>query len=130
MMFAMNQTLESFLEDLYTDELKKTVLLARANGETLVEVGRKLGVTKEFVRRVEAKISRRFAMSQSGRKIRSDFIALCASGAVQSPADLKACFGEHSAELAYLLRLYKASFFYSGDLQIDLATMIKLDEEN
>jgi hypothetical protein len=69
-------------------------------------------------------------MSHSGRKIREDLIALCASGAVQSTEDLKAYFGEHGAELAYLLRLYKESFFYSGDLQIDLATMIKLDEEN
>jgi hypothetical protein len=64
------------------------------------------------------------------RKIREDLIALCASGAVQSPEDLNVYFGEHGAELAYLLRLYKASFFYSGDLQIDFATMIKLDEEN
>ena len=49
--------LNEFLEELYTDELKKTVLLARANGESLEEVARKLGVTRELVRRVEALIA-------------------------------------------------------------------------
>ena len=117
---AEKKELNEFLEELYTNERKKTVLLARANGETLEEVGMKLGVTKESVRLVEAKITRKFAMSHSGRKIRSDFIALCASGALQSPSDLKAYFGEHGAELAYLLRLYKDSFFYNGEFQIDI----------
>ena len=115
MKFEMNQALESFLEDLCSDELKKMVLLARAKGENLSEIGMKLGVTKEFVRQVEAKITRRFAMSHSGRKIRENLIALCSSGAVQVPADLEACFGEQYAEIAYLLRLYKTSPFYDGN---------------
>ena len=109
--------LNEFLEELYTDELKKTVLLARANGESLEEVGRKLGVTKEFVRQAEAKITRKFAMSHSGRKIRESLIALCNSG--KAPG-LKGYFGEHSTELTYLLRLYKESFFYNGEFQIDI----------
>jgi DNA-directed RNA polymerase sigma subunit (sigma70/sigma32) len=67
-MINMQNELEGFLVDLYTDDLKKKVLLARANGETLEEVGRRLGVTREFVRQIEAKITRRFAMSQIGRK--------------------------------------------------------------
>ena len=119
-MINMQMALNDFLEGLYADEVKKTVLLARANGETLEEVGRKLGVTKEFVRQVEAKITRKFAMSHGGRKIRENLVALCTSGAAQSPEDLKAYFGEHCAELAYLLHLYKESFFYSGELQIDI----------
>ena len=116
----MMATLEGFLEEIYTDELKKTVLLARANGESLEEVGRKLGVTRELVRRVEAKITRKFAMSHSGRKVRENLIALCTSGAVQAPADLQAYFGAHGAEMAYLLRLYKDSFFYNDEFQIDI----------
>ena len=120
MKLEMQKELNEFLEDLYTNERKKTVLLARAHGATLEEVGRKLGTTREAPRRVEAIITRKFAMSHSGRKIRSDFIALCASSAVQSPSDLKAHFGEHSSELAYLLRLYKESFFYNGEFQIDM----------
>lgn len=110
----VDRELKDFLEELYTDELKKTVLIARANGESLEEVGMKLGVTREFVRQVEAKITRKFAMSHSGRKIRESLIALCNSGEVRVPADLKDCFGEYCAELAYLLRLYKDSFFYDG----------------
>jgi hypothetical protein len=43
-------------------------------------------------------------MSHSGRKIRENLIALCASG----------------AELAHLLRLYKDSFFYNDEFQIDI----------
>lgn len=119
-MVNMQMELNAFLEELYTDELKRTVLVARANGETLEEVGRKLGVTKEFVRQAEAKITRKFAMSQSGRKIRENLIALCVSGTVQSREDLKAYFGEHGAELTYLLHLYKDSFFYNGEFQIDI----------
>lgn len=115
-----NKELNEFLEELYTDELKKTVLLARANGVSLEEVSRKLGVTRELVRRVEAKITRKFAMSHSGRKIRENLIALCDSGTVQSREDLKAYFGAHGAELAHLLRLYKDSFFYNDEFQIDI----------
>ena len=114
MMFAMNKTLESFLENLYTDELKKTVLLARANGETLVEVGRKLGVTKEFVRQTEAKITRKFALSQSGRKILDSLANLDDSDVACVPDNLKAYFGDHYSEMVYLLRLYKSSPFYDG----------------
>lgn len=121
----MMATLEGFLEELYTDELKKTVLLARANGESLEEIGRKLGVTRELVRRLEAKIARKFAMSHRGRKIRNDLIALCASSAVQALADLQAYFGAHSAELAYLLRLYIASAFYDGELRINIADTVQ-----
>jgi hypothetical protein len=116
MKFEMEKSIEGFLQELYTNEIKKTVLLARANGESLEDVGRKLGVTKEFVRQVEAKITRKFAMSHSGRKIRENLIALCSSGAVQSREDLKAYFGEHGAELAYLLHLYKNSPFHNKTL--------------
>ena len=116
MMFDVQKELEGFLEELYTNKIKRTVLLARANGESLEEVGRKLGVTREFVRQVEAKITRRFAMSHSGRKIRENLIAICASGTVQSREDLKAYFGEHGAELAYLLHLYKNSPFHNKTL--------------
>ena len=117
--------LEEFLEDIYTNELKKIVLITRANGESLEEVGMKLGVTREFVRQVEAKITRKFAMSHSGRKIRESLIALCNSGEVRVPADLKDCFGEYCAELAYLLRLYQDSFFYDG---IELEGVIYEDQ--
>ena len=110
-MLELEKELSDFIQSLRADELNKTALLARANGESLEEVDRKLGVTKEFVRQVEAKITRRFAMFQSGRKIRENLIALCSSGAVQSTEDLKAYFGEHGAELAYLLCLYKNSPF-------------------
>lgn len=120
-----NIELNEFLEELYTNELKKTVLLARANGESLEEVARKLGVTRELVRRVEAKITRKFAMSHSGRKVREGLIALCASGTVQSREDLKAYFGVHGAEMAYLLRLYIASAFYDGELRINIADTVQ-----
>jgi hypothetical protein len=109
-----------FLQELYTDELKKMVLLARAKGETIEEIAGRLNVTKERIRQTEAKITRRFAMSQIGRKIRESLIALCASGAVQSTEDPKAYFGEHGAELAHLLRLYKDSFFYNNEFQMDV----------
>jgi hypothetical protein len=120
-----NIELNEFLEELYTNELKKTVLLARANGESLEEVARKLGVTRELVRRVEAKITRKFVMSHSGRKIRENLIALCASGTVQSREDLKAYCGAHGAEMAYLLRLYIASAFYDGELRINIADTVQ-----
>lgn len=119
MMDDIQKELNDFLDELYTNELKKRVLPARANGESLEQVGMKLGVTMEFVRQVEARIARKFAMTQSGRKILKSVIALCSSGAVQSPTDLKTYFGEHTAELVYLLRLYKNSYFYNGEQQIE-----------
>jgi DNA polymerase/3'-5' exonuclease PolX len=112
------EALDEEMQALSDDELKaKTPEFKErlANGETLEEVGRRLGATREFVRQVEAKITRRFAMSQIGRKIRESLIALSTSGAAQSYEGLKACFGEQYAVIACLLRLYKTSPFYDGN---------------
>lgn len=114
MKFEMEKSIEGFLQELYTNEIKKTVLLARANGESLEEVCMKLGVTREFVRQVEAKISRRFAMSQSGRKILDSLANLDDSDVACVPDNLKAYFGDHYSEMVYLLHLYKCSPFYDG----------------
>ena len=127
MMFEMNQALKSFLEDLYTDELKKTVLQARAKGEMLTEIGMKLGVTREFVRQVEAKITRKFALSQSGRKILDSLANLNASDAACVPDSLRVYFGDHYSEMVYLLCLYKSSPFYDG-MQLE-NFVLRVDED-
>ena len=74
----------------------------------------RLGVTREFVRQIEAKITRKVALSKSGRRLLDQLSALCASDAARLPVGLKECFGDYYSETVYLLRLYKASPFYDG----------------
>ena len=104
----MCQEIEAFFGELYSVEMKKEVLQGRASGESIRETAVRLNVTDERIRQIEAKITRKFAMSQSGRSILSRLSSLRAAD------ELKAYAGEHSAELFYLLRLYKNSFYYDG----------------
>ena len=104
----MSQEIEAFFGELYSAEIKKAVLQGRANSESIRETAIRLNVTDERIRQVEAKITRKFAMSSSGRIILSKLSTL------RTADDLRAYAGEYYTEILHLLRLYKSSFYYDG----------------
>ena len=104
----MGLEIEAFFGELYAVEMKKAVLQGRAGGETIGEIAARLHVTDERIRQIEGKITRKFAMSQSGRSILSKLSDFRAAD------ELRAYAGEYYAEILHLMRLYKNSFYYDG----------------
>lgn len=104
----MNQAVEAFFCVLYSVTAKKEVLQGRASGKSIRETAKKLNTTDQRVRQIEAKITRKLALSHNGRRI------LSALSGLSNPEEWRAFCGEHSAEMLYLLRLYKQSFYYDG----------------
>lgn len=108
---------EAFLAELNAIESKKEVLARRADGKTIREIAMSFGITDERIRGIEAKIARKFAMSQRGRSIISALSALSEANPELTTDDLREFFGEHHDAVIYLLRLYKNSHFYNGKLE-------------
>lgn len=109
---CISKDVESFFNELLSIESRRQVLVGRVGGETIREIAQRLNVTDERVRQIEAKITRKFAISQTGRRIVS------ALSDINTTEELKMHCGIYYAEVIYLLRLYKDSFFYNGE-QID-----------
>jgi hypothetical protein len=104
----MGQEIEAFFGELYSVKMKKAVLQGRAGGESIRETAVRLNVTDERIRQIEAKITRKFAMSQSGRSILSKLSDF------RTADELRAYAGEYYAVILHLMRLYKRSFYYDG----------------
>lgn len=97
--------LKKFYNELYSRENTKMVLTARSGGETLEEIGRKMGVTRERVRQIEAKAIKKFCLWQSKSRI---LLKVCASRKYDKELScdvLRECFGEYYSETVYLMRL-------------------------
>ena len=103
------QDIESFLNELLSIETKKQVLVGRASGETIRETAQRLNVTDERVRQIEAKIARRFALSNKGQHI------ISALSHIHTAEELKSRCGTYYVKMVYLLQLYKNSFFYNDE---------------
>ena len=85
----------------------------RASGESIRETATRLNVTDVRIRQIEAKITKKFAMSQCGRNIISKLSVL------RTADELNAYAGEHYAETLHLLLLYKESFYYDYTAPMD-----------
>ena len=103
------QDIASFINELLDIETKKQVLIGRVDGETIRETAQRLNVTDERIRQIEAKITRKFALSQNGQRIISTMLD------IQTSEELKLLCGTYYLEIVYFLRLYKESFFYNGE---------------
>ena len=111
------EEVKNFIEELYSVETRKMVLLSRANGESIEDVAKNLGVTNERIRQIEAKYERKFAMWFGKTKIIDKIIEDKQADKV-SRRMLKEYFGDHYSEMMYLLHLYKESF-YCSDTQLN-----------
>ena len=105
----MIQDIKSFINELLSIETKKQVLVGRVGGETIRETAQRLNVTDERIRQIEAKITRKVALSQNGQRIISSMLD------IQTLDELKSRCSPYYLEIVYLLRLYKESFFYNGE---------------
>ncbi len=101
----IQRELKAFYSDLYARENTKRVLKARSEGESLEQVGRKMGITRERVRQIEAKAIKKFCLWQSRNRILLKVCAARKYDRVLSCDILREYFGGYYSETVYLLCL-------------------------
>lgn len=108
----IQRELKAFYSELYSRENTKRVLKARSEGETLEEIGRKMGVTRERVRQIEAKAIKKFCLWQSRNRIILKVFEAGNYDKELSDDALREYFGEYYSETVYLLRLCESSAYH------------------
>ena len=115
----IQRDLKAFYSELYSRENTKRVLKARSESETLEEIGRKMGVTRERVRQIEAKAIKKFCLWQIRNRILLKVCASVNSDRELSCDTLREYFGEYYSETVFLLHLCENSaMFWSKRLII------------
>ena len=97
--------LKEIYNELYSLENTKRVLTALSEGETLEEIGRKMGVTRERVRQIEAKAIKKFCLWQIRNRILLKVCASVNSDRELSCDTLREYFGEYYSKTVFLLHL-------------------------
>ena len=121
--FDINEEIAELFQMLYgRSNSIKTVLLGRAAGETLGDVGDKMGITRERVRQIEAKAKRIFNNWQSKAHILSKISAERNGDSVLSVSELSEYFSDKYAEMVFLLRTSDSTAYYY-DSQFDVFVM-------
>ncbi len=101
----IRREVDAFYNELYSRENTKRVLKARSESETLEEIGRKMGVTRERVRQIEAKAIKKFCLWQIRNRILLKVCASENSDRELSCDTLREYFGEYYSETVFLLHL-------------------------
>ena len=96
----------------------RSVLLGRALGGTLQELGEQEGITRERVRQIEAKAIRIFKTKNYHNMILRAFSALKNGDYVITSSELESYFEEEAVILLYLLKKCESAF-YIYDFQSD-----------
>ena len=108
----IQRELKAFYSELYSRENTKRVLKARSESETLEEIGRKMGVTRERVRQIEAKAIKKFCLWQSRNRIILKVFEAGNYDKELSEDALREYFGEYCSETVYMLRLCESSAYH------------------
>lgn len=108
----IQRELKAFYSELYSRENTKRVLTARSEGETLDEIGRKMGVTRGRVRQIEAKAIKKFCLWQSRNRIILKVFEAGNYDKELSGDALREYFGEYYSETVNLLRLCESSSYH------------------
>lgn len=117
--FDIKSEVETIFSEIYARNNIETILKGRACGKTLQEVGEALGITRERIRQLEAKVKRTFGTKQAKKRFLSKVSAVRNSDTILSSVELQEYFGEHFSEMMFLLRTYNSSA-YKYDSQLDV----------
>lgn len=114
---ACNLISELF-ENLYSNKRQKMLIEARANGQTLSEIGDTIHVTRERVRQIEAKAKRRFVKNLTHLRIISKIFADTNGRNIITLENIVEVSGNNASAFYYLLRTSECSY-YTYDAQLD-----------
>lgn len=117
--FNLRAEIETLFESLYAKNTHRTVILMRAQKHTLEEIGSTLGVTRERIRQIEAKVKRKFNHFQNKIRIISKISADRNGDSIITPIEITEYCGINSEELVYLLQSCESSN-YTYDRQLEI----------
>lgn len=117
--FDLNLEINKLFSSLYKDEREKEIMERRAKNQTLQEIGKTMGVTRERVRQIEIKIKKKFADIHKKIRIISKICAERNGDIVLTPFEIEPYCGENFEVLIFLLREYKG-INYTYDKQLDV----------
>lgn len=117
--FDLEKEINNLFDNLYSNERIRTVTQLRARKQTLEQIGRTLGVTRERVRQIEAKAKKMFSRLHSRIRIISKISAERNGDTVLTPVEIKEYCGEHTSDLLFFLQTYESAN-YTYDRQLDV----------
>lgn len=117
--FDLEKEINDLFDNLYSNERIRTVIQLRARKQTLEQIGRTLGVTRERVRQIEAKAKKMFSRLHSRIRIISKISAERNGDTVLTPVEIKEYCGEHTSDLLFFLQTYESAN-YTYDRQLDV----------
>lgn len=117
--FDLNLEITKLFSSLYKDEREKEVIERRAKNQTLQEIGKIMGITRERVRQIEVKIKKKFSDIHKEIRIISKICAERNGDMVLTPFEIEKYCGENFEVLMFLLREYKG-INYIYDKQLDV----------
>ena len=117
--FDINTDVSDFSSRILSSDRINTVIQMRSRQNTLEAVGKRLNLTRERVRQIEAKTQRKFNIWVSKHKILRKICALRDGDIVLTPSELEEYFGEETQCVVYLLSNVKNPSGYTYDRQSD-----------
>ena len=117
--FDLKKEIEDIFEKVYYSEQSRVVIKMRARKQTLAQVGKALGVTRERVRQIEVKAKRIFHKLHGRVRVISKISAERNGDTVLTLAEIEEYCGTSIEELLYLLRTFESAN-YVYDKQLDV----------
>jgi len=117
--FNLADDVDKVVNSLFSNERNRTVIQMRARKQTLEQTGQAIGVTRERVRQIEAKVKQKFYRLQGQLKIISKISAERDDDIVLTLDEIRPFCGEYTEELIYLLKDYNSpNYVYDKTLEV------------
>lgn len=117
--FDLHKEIDQLFSKLYKNERARTIIQARAAGQTLEQLGNLFGLTRERVRQIEKKVKHTFARLHSRIRIVSKIAAERDGDTILTPTEIARYCNNDSEELLYLLQSYEGTN-YTYDRQLNV----------
>lgn len=117
--FDIKKELNNMFEKLYKNDREREIISSRSNGNTLDVAGKAFGVTRERIRQIEKKVTKRFELLLNSNRIILKIFAERDGDEILTPSELTEYFGVRAEQMLYLLRRTDTSLYtYDSDLDI------------
>lgn len=117
--FDIESEINDLFKKVYKNDRAKLVIQGRARKLTLEQIGTEIGVTRERVRQIEAKVKKTFSRLYSRIRVVSKVSAEHNGNQLITPSNIEEYCGQNAKEFLYLLKSYEnGSFTYDRQLDV------------